>query len=106
VADRYTPSGLAYGLTNGLDLDWMLGLERGLPIPDLVVVVDVSVQTSVKRLLSTRDVYERNESYLVKVRESYLSLAKRFGWTVVNGEGPIEEVSEEIWSLVLGMISG
>jgi len=99
VVDRYIPSGLAYGLANGLDLDWMLALEKGLPSPDLVILLDISVETAVKRL-TKRDAYERNESYLEKVRESYLSLAKRFSWAVINGELPIQPVSERIWSVV------
>jgi len=106
VADRYIPSGLAYGLANGLDLDWVLALEKGLPVSDLVVVVDISVETIAERLPTTRDVYERNISFLKKVRESYLSLAGRFSWAVVNGELPVEDVSEEIWSIVLGKIKG
>ncbi len=106
VADRYIPSGLAYGLANGLDLDWVLALEKGLPVPDLVVVVDIPVKTVAERLPTTRDTYERNESFLKKVRKSYLSLAGRFGWAVVNGDLPIEGVSEEIWAVVSDRIRG
>jgi len=29
IADRYVPSGLVYGLANGLELDWMVNLEKG-----------------------------------------------------------------------------
>jgi len=100
VVDRYIPSGLAYGLANGLDLNWMLALEEGLPSPDLVVVLDVPVEVTTKRFRRTKDAYERKGSYLKKVREGYLSLARRFGWCVVKGEMPIEEVSEKVWSLV------
>ncbi|UCD73240.1 MAG: dTMP kinase [Candidatus Bathyarchaeota archaeon] len=100
VADRYIPSGLAYGLANGLDLDWMLALEKGLPVPSLVIVLDVSVEDTAKRYLRKRDAYESRESYLKKVRESYLSLSEKFGWAVVNGELAIEAVSESIWSVV------
>jgi dTMP kinase len=104
VVDRYVPSGLAYGLANGLDLDWILAIEKGLPVPDLVVVLDVPVEVTAKRFRRARDEYERQESYLKKVRECYLSLARRFDWCVVKGEMPIEEVSENIWSLVLERI--
>ncbi len=106
VADRYIPSGLAYGLANGLDLDWIMTLEKGLPVPDLVIVVDISVETTAERLLAVRDAYERNEAFLKKVRDSYLSLAREFGWTVVNGELSVEDVSEEIWSVVSNRIRG
>lgn len=104
VVDRYIPSGLAYGLANGLDLDWMLALEKGLPVPDLVVVLDVPVDITAKRFRRAKDAYERQEPYLKKVRDCYLSLATRFGWSVVRGEMPIEAVSENIWLLVLERI--
>jgi len=104
VVDRYIPSGLAYGLANGLDLDWMLALEKGLPVPDLVIVLDVPVEITAKRFRRAKDAYERKKSYLKKVRECYLSLARRLDWCVVKGEMPIEKVSETVWSLVLERI--
>lgn len=99
IANRYIPSGLAYGLANGLDLEWMIGLERGLPPADLVFVVDVSVEIHFQRTAG-KDVYEVDRDFLERVREAYLKLAKRFEWNVVNGEKPINEVADEIWKLV------
>jgi dTMP kinase len=99
IADRYSPSGLVYGLGNGLDLDWMINLEHGLPSSNLVIVIDVSVSTAFKRD-ETRDVYEKNPELLEKVRQSYLDLAPKFGWRVINGEKTIEEVAEQVWDQV------
>lgn len=99
IADRYVPSGLAYGLANGLDLDWMLKLEEGLPIADIVIMVDISVETSYNRG-QRRDIYEKDKMLLGKVRSSYLELAKRFGWIVVNGDRSVEDVSQAIWKEV------
>jgi len=104
VADRYIPSGLAYGLANGLDLNWMLALEEGLPSPDLVIVLDVPVDKTAKRFLRQRDVYERRESYLMRVRESYLSLSRQFRWIVIDGTLSVEEVSKRIWSVTVEKI--
>lgn len=97
IADRYIPSGLVYGLANGLDLDWMINLEKGLPPSDLVIVLDISVATAFDRD-NIRDVYEKNESFLKKVRKSYFILAKKFGWFIVNGENSKEEVAKQIWA--------
>ena len=98
IADRYTPSGLAYGLANNLDLSWMMGLEGGLPVADMVIVIDVSVNTALKRSGGEKkDVYEKNRQFLEMVRKAYLDLAKKLGWAVIDGEGPIEEVAEQVW---------
>jgi len=104
VANRYTPSGLAYGLANKLDLDWMLSLERGLPEADLVIVIDVSVKTHFKRTIGS-DVYERDKAFLERVRSSYLTLAKKFRWHVIGGERTVSEVAQDVWRVVLKNLS-
>lgn len=96
IADRYIPSGLAYGLANGLNLNWMLTLEEGLPEVDSVILVDISVETSLSRG-RREDIYEENREFLGRVRSAYLDLAKRLGWIVVSGEASVEDVSQAIW---------
>lgn len=99
IADRYTPSGIVYGLANGLNLEWMINLEEGLPTSDLVIVVDVSVATAFERE-EVRDVYEANRDFLEKVRSAYLDLAEKFGWVIVDGEKMKSDVAEEVWAHV------
>lgn len=100
IADRYVPSGLVYGLANGLELEWMLNLEKGLPTPDLIIVVDVSVNIAFDRE-TTQDVYEQNKPLLTRVRKEYLRLAEEFNWAVVDGERAKHEVSNQIWEHVM-----
>jgi dTMP kinase len=100
LARRYIYSGLAYGLANGLDLEWMLGLEKGLPAADLVFVLDISVASSFTRQQQNRDVYERDAAFLRRVRAAYLHLAPRFSWVVIDGERPPDEVAATIWGHV------
>ena len=40
IVNRYSESNLAYGVANGLKLEWLLNLETGLPKPDTVIVLD------------------------------------------------------------------
>lgn len=105
IADRYTPSGLAYGLARGFKLDWLLLVESGVPPPDLVIIIDIPIEVHVKRS-RMKDVYERNLNFLKKVRESYLKLAEKFDWKVINGDREIEEVHEDIWKITLSFIGG
>lgn len=99
IADRYIPSGLAYGMANGLDLNWMIRLEEGLPPADIVIVIDISVEESIRRE-KRKDIYEKDTVFLGKVRRSYMDLAKQFRWLVINGEKDVETVSDEIWEQV------
>jgi dTMP kinase len=75
----------------------MMNLERGLPLSDVVIVVDVSVVTAFERE-KVRDVYEANRDFLLKVRNAYLDLAGKFSWVIVDGEKTKEDVAEEIWA--------
>lgn len=99
IANRYIPSGLAYGLANGLDLEWMVNLEKGLPPTDVTIVIDVSVETHFRRTRG-RDVYEADREFMGRVRDAYLGLAERFGWEVVDGERGVDEVAEDVWRIV------
>lgn len=100
IVDRYSPSNLAYGLANGLNLDWLLNLEKGLPEADLVIVIDTSPEVSFKRKSVGRDIYERDLPFLRKVRKAYVQLSQRFHWIVVDGEKPIKKVHDNIWKVV------
>jgi len=100
IVDRYSGSNLAYGVSNGLKLEWLLHLEEGLPEPDLVLLLDASPTRLVPRRGDRKDSYERNISLQEKARDTYLRLAKQFGWSVVNADGGIEETSRGIISAV------
>jgi dTMP kinase len=96
IVDRYIGSNLAYGVSNGLDLEWLLHLEEGLPEPDLTLLLDASPTKLVPRRGDRKDSYERNISLQEKARDTYLKLAKRFGWSVVDANGGIEETSRAL----------
>jgi len=100
IVDRYSGSNLAYGVSNGLELEWLLQLEEGLPEPDLVLLLDASPTKLVPRRGDRKDSYERNISLQEKAREAYLGLAKRFGWSIVDADGGIEETSQGVISAV------
>lgn len=104
IVNRYTPSNLAYGMAHGLSRDWLESLEKALPRPDLVLLLDVSPKASFKRKTVLRDLHEENISYLRKVRGIYLQLAKRYRWKVVDGERDPRAVSLELWSYVLPIL--
>jgi len=105
VADRYSPSNLAYGLANGLDLNWLLNLEKGLPEADLVIVINSSPEASFNRKSRGRDVYERNLPFLRKVREAYIQLSQKFCWIILDGEESIKNIQCNIWKSVSKYLS-
>ena len=101
IADRYTPSNLAYGFSKGLSLSWLQGLDKGLPIADLVIVLDVPIVSSFKRKSKNRDVHESNKEFLRRVRRSYKSLSAKLGWRILDATGTSREVHSAIWQTIL-----
>ncbi len=101
IIDRYIPSGLAYGIVNGIELNWMLEMEKNLFQPDIVVLLDIASKTSnLRKPLKDRDIYEKDLVFLEKVRNTYLNLAKKFSWLIINGEDTVEEIEKNIWERV------
>jgi len=98
VANRYTPSNLAYGSAHGLPLDWLRTLEADLPRPTRIFILDVPARTSFGRKIRQRDVHEKDATYLDRVRRAYLRLAKQYKWTVVDGKSEPAVVHSRIWN--------
>jgi len=109
VADRYFASDLAFQGANGFDLEKALKIAEimELPKPDLVILLKVSAETSVKRKVKEKrnlDMYEENLQYQRKVSEMYEKLLRQNAfakeWVIVDGERSIEEIANEIENIV------
>jgi dTMP kinase len=96
ICNRYTASNLAYGEARGLSVQWLAGLDAGLPEAGVVFVLDVPVPKSFSRKTKRRDANEKDRAFLEKVRRSYRSLSRIFGWRLVDGTSPPAEVHEKI----------
>lgn len=81
-------------------MEWLQGLDRGLPTASLVIVLDVPISSSFTRKSKGRDVHERDRQLLVKVKRTYGRLAKKLDWKVVDATRSVEEVHEAVWRLV------
>ncbi|HYH49074.1 MAG TPA: dTMP kinase [Acidimicrobiia bacterium] len=109
VSDRHVPSSLAYqGVARGLGVDDIARLSewatRGVR-PDLVVVLDVPPDEAGRRRAGPLDRMEREPAeFRASVNEAYRDLAARFGWAVVDGTAPVEDVAERIWALVEALL--
>ena len=103
IVNRYTGSNLAYGVSSGLQLDWLLNLETGLPTPDLVLVLDAPPTRLIPRR-GGKDSYERDATLQKKARDAYLELATRFGWTVIDANGSVEATNRAVRAAVSGSL--
>lgn len=103
LCDRYMHSSLAYqGYGRGLPLDLVRSAcdaATGALMPDLVLLVDISPETSRKRLASRGNSHDRlereDDAFHRRVREGYLEIARHEERVVaIDGERAPEEVAD------------
>jgi dTMP kinase len=96
VLDRYIASGVAYGAAQGLDMAWMLDVERGLRPADLTLLLDITPEVSIARKTTARDAYEARLDLLTGARAAYVKLAQQPGWHIVDANADRETVRERV----------
>lgn len=114
IGDRYFLSTLAYQCgAKGVPLENALEFAKimALPVPDIVIYLDISPETSIKRKFGEKNTLDRHEGdkkLLVKVRKAYQRLAKdnvfAKEWAIVDGEKSIEVVAADIQKIVLSKL--
>ncbi|MGE3269411.1 MAG: dTMP kinase [Chloroflexota bacterium] len=106
VVDRYIASGVAYGAAQGLDLDWMLQVEQGLPPASLTVLLDITPEVSLARKTTARDAYEARLDLLAAARTAYLTLAEAPGWLVVDAAADRDTVRARVLAALQAHLAG
>jgi dTMP kinase len=100
IMNRYYQSNLVYGIANGLNINWLLNLDKSIPREDVVIVLEVSPKTSYQRAVDYQDVFEKDKKLLEEVQKNYRKLAKKFKWNIINGEKNKEQVHQEVMKIV------
>ncbi|MDI3474095.1 MAG: dTMP kinase [Candidatus Woesearchaeota archaeon] len=132
IANRYTTSNMGHQAAQIKDkeekdkfLEWIENLEYNvynLPKPDKVILLKMNPDIADKLIENrenkgkesynkekSRDLLEKNKEHLVAAQETYLYIANKYKWDIVdcspNGKlrSP-KEIHEEIWKIVKGFI--
>ncbi len=99
VMNRYWQSNLVYGVANGMDINWLLRLDKGLPKEDIVLVILVNPSISAKRA-EMQDAFESDPQLAAKAYKNYLKFAKQYRWKVIDGSKSKEQVHQEITKII------
>ena len=99
VADRYILSNVAYQSALGLDEQVILKANRDFPWPDLIVILETSVDTGLSRIADGREggvnaTFEARD-YLARVKKSFDRQAHP-GLVRLNGGAGPEEITRAI----------
>ena len=107
LSDRYLLANVVYqGHAGGLDVPtlWEVGrIATGGLMPELTIVLDVPPEVSAARIDGPLDRMERQgAAFHARVREGFLAEAARVPKQiiVVDASGPIDEVQENVRSIV------
>ena len=103
ITDRYAFSTLAYQQTQGIPLWKLLDMHKGLPIPDVIFIVDAPSKIAVERMKkdkigrAKKHKFEKNADFLEKLRQNYLKLAtlNEHSVVVIDGTKSINEIFEK-----------
>lgn len=98
ISDRSFISSLAYQEP----AQWIGVLNKYAKEPDLLILLDLDVKTSVART-SGEDTFE-NEEFLAGVRENYLELAQNYEHAIINAGNGINKVSSDIKKAVASKV--
>ena len=90
ISDRSFISSLAYQEP----VEWIEVLNKYAKKPDLLILLDLDVKTSVLRT-SGNDTFE-NEEFLTVVRQNYLELSKNYTCEIIDAGAGINKVSSDI----------
>ena len=104
LLDRYAYSGIAYSHAQGLDFDWCVSPDKGLPKPDVVLYFKVKNMSELaSREEFGQEIYE-HEEFQKKVAEVYENKLMQNDWLIVNASQTIAEVAQEIHRLLTEIV--
>lgn len=108
ISDRYLESSIVYqsSQTDQISIEWIENINKFVGIPDIIIILDLPPEVSLKRKLShlkstgkNKEKFE-NLNFLVKVRNRFLERAKEKGYKIINSENSIELVQNEIQNYI------
>lgn len=104
ISDRYSLSTLAYQQTQGIDLKALLAMHKGLPVPDIIFIVNLPAKIAVKRMQKDSErnkkkehKFEKDVKFIEKLRKTYLELARlrKHNIAVIDGSKSPDEIFEK-----------
>lgn len=103
LCDRHTDSTVAYqGYGRGLDIErinYLNNIATGNLKPDLTIVFDIDIETSMQRVGKTKDRMESaGMEFFNRVREGYLEISKKEPQRVkvINSADTIENIHKKV----------
>jgi len=105
ISDRYLFSTICYQTAQGLSMQRLIEMHRGLIVPDLIFILDLSLKEAGKRMkkeIRNEQKFEKNKEFLEKVRKNYLKMPEVFkkhnNIEIINSNQTIRKVHDDVVS--------
>lgn len=107
ISDRYIESSIIYQSIQSerISIEWIKQLNKFIGHPDLTIILDIEAKTALARKKEKDLEKFEDTSFLVKVRNLYLSRAKQEGYHIISSDDIIEFVQEKIQKTVLDKLN-
>jgi dTMP kinase len=122
LADRYIYTLMARDLVRGMDQAWVENLYGMALVPDAVFYLNVSPKELVQRNFSknqaldywesgmdlglSRDMFDCFLQYQARMEQQFKRLQASYGFTIVDGERSMDEVSAELQKRIESVLAG
>ena len=121
IADRYMYTAFARNMVMGADPAWTRDVFGMALVPDLVLYLDIDVQTLIPRVVQGKgmdywesgmhlalgtDLFDSFQRYQHRLIEEYLRLADEFGFILVDARHSIDEVQNELRAHISNYLGG
>ena len=106
ISDRYKYSTIVYQSVQGIPLQELIEMHKGMLVPDLTLIFDVPVKTAMQRMKNDErreQKFESNRGFQEKLRQRYLELPKIFpdeNIIIIDGEKSKECIEKEIMGIL------
>ena len=107
ISDRYLESSIVYQSVQSdeVSVDWVKEINKFVDLPDITIILDIDPKISLARKEDTDLEKFEDTSFLDRVRDLYLSRAKRKGYNIISSDDIIEIVQEKIQKIIFDKLS-
>jgi dTMP kinase len=122
LADRYIYTLMARDMVRGMDEAWLKNVYGIALVPDAVFYLEVDAEELVQRNLSknatldywesgmdlglSRDMFDSFVEYQTAMQSAFRQLQKTTGFTIVNGNRPVDAVTVELRKKINAVLTG